>query len=115
GASTTCTGSYTILAADVTSGSVVNTATASGVTESGTPVTSNQDSETVSTTPESAALTLDKTVSSITDVNANGLNDAGDIINYTFTVTAAAANNVDISGVVINDSKVTATCLATTL
>src|SRR5690606_23252360 len=78
GESTTCSASYTITAADVLAGSVNNTATASGETESGEPVESPEDDATVPTTQEAAALELVKAVVGVDDVNVNGLNDEGD-------------------------------------
>ncbi len=47
GASTTCTGTYTTVAADVTTGYVTNNATASSTTVIGDPVTSGTATETV--------------------------------------------------------------------
>jgi len=101
GATETCTAApYTITAADVQAGSVKNTATASGTDPKGNPVDSNPDS-TLTPVDQSPALTLDKKVASITDVNGNGKTDAGDQINWTFDVTNTG--DVSLSGVKVND------------
>ena len=113
GASTTCTATYTITQADVNSGSVDNTATASGSPPSGGPVTSNPSS---TSTPTSgvATLTVDKTAGAPADVNGSGTVDAGDTIPYSFLVTNTGA--VTLTGVHVNDSKVgVVSCPTTTL
>ncbi|CUR55154.1 putative Conserved repeat domain protein [metagenome] len=101
-ATTTCNVSYTITQADVNSGSVDNTATASGTPPNGGPVTSAPDS---TTTPTStiATLSIDKTAGAPVDVNANGRVDAGDTIAYSFLVTNTGA--VTLSAVGVSDPK----------
>ncbi|MGE0167527.1 DUF7507 domain-containing protein, partial [Nocardioides sp.] len=112
-ASTTCTVSYTITQADVNSGSVVNTATASGTPPTGGPVTSPPDSTTTATST-AATLTIDKSAGAPVDVNTNGRVDAGDTIAYSFLVTNTGA--VTLTSVGVTDAKVGAvTCPGTTL
>lgn len=47
------------------------------------------------------ALSIDKTISSVTDTNGNGLVDAGDVINYAINV--ANTGNVTLTGVTVKD------------
>ncbi len=113
GAATTCTAGYTITQADVDSGAVNNSATATGRNPSGTTITSN-NSSTSSSTSATATLSLSKTAGTPTDVNTNGRIDRGDTIAYSFLVTNTGAQT--ITGVVINDAKITgASCPTTTL
>ncbi|MET3962198.1 putative repeat protein (TIGR01451 family) [Marmoricola sp. OAE513] len=120
GGSMTCTASpYTVTAGDVSVGSVKNSATATGTPPNGTPVTTPPDS---TTTPlvQTSALTLDKRVASITDVNGNGKNDAGDRISFAFDVkntgdTALSAVTVDDVLVAPAGPRVTVVCPKTTL
>lgn len=63
-------------------------------------------------------LTLDKRVASITDVNDNGITDAGDTIHYEFEV--ANTGNVTLTDVTVDDAlladaDVTVTCAPSTL
>ena len=111
--STTCTKTYTITQADVNSGSVDNTATASGTNPSGGTVTSNTSS---TNTPTStvATLTVDKSAGTPVDVNGNGRVDAGDTIAYGFLVTNTGA--VTLTGVGVSDPKTApVSCPVTTL
>lgn len=78
GASTTCTGTYTVTADDLANGSVNDFATASGQNPGGTTVTSPQSSTTVNATP--AALTMVKASST------NSFSEIGQPVRYTFTV-----------------------------
>ncbi|MDO6735643.1 SdrD B-like domain-containing protein [Octadecabacter sp. 1_MG-2023] len=50
--------------------------------------------------PEMAVV---KSVDSVTDTNGNGFTDAGDVVNYTFTVENSG--NTDLSNIIISDDK----------
>ena len=92
GESMTCTPvTYTILAADVTTGYVTNDASTTGTPPSGSPVTGT-DSTTTSITP-TPNISVDKQASAIDDVDANGP-DPGDQITYTFVVTNTGGSNL---------------------
>ncbi|WP_340540818.1 CshA/CshB family fibrillar adhesin-related protein, partial [Nocardioides sp. GXZ039] len=113
GASTTCTGSYSLKQGDVDAGRVVNNAKATGTGPVGDTVTSNTATATVLLTPK-PLLTLDKVVDHIDDVDGSGLVDAGDRIHYRFTVTNTG--NVTLDPVRITDPKLTGlTCTPTRL
>ncbi|MCB0911419.1 MAG: hypothetical protein KDB60_07375, partial [Propionibacteriaceae bacterium] len=107
GASTTCTGSYTLTQADFDAGHVYNTATASGVGPSGTwtaTATDNVDT----TLAGGPAITLDKTAGTPSG------NTAGSTIAYTFVVTNSG--NVTLNGIWLLDNKVNSvSCPQTTL
>ena len=94
--STTCTATYTLTQADVDSGEVVNTATATGTPPTGDPVTP-EDSTTTPITSE-PGLTLDK------QAGTPSGNSAGDTIEYTFVLTNTG--NVTLTDVAVNDPKV---------
>nr|WP_231118286.1 OmpA family protein [Lysobacter silvisoli] len=95
GASTTCTGSYTVTQADIDTGSITNTATASGMDPGSNPATSPPSSATVAVNP-APALTLTKTATPTT------VSAAGDTVSYSFAVTNSG--NVTISNLVINET-----------
>ncbi|GEP36083.1 hypothetical protein NSZ01_38510 [Nocardioides szechwanensis] len=99
GASRSCTNkTYTLTQADIDTGKVDNTATASGTSPTGVVVTSP---DTVSTTvTPSPAVELDKTPSAISDNDSNG-HDAGDTITYGFKVTNTG--NVTLNPVTVHD------------
>ncbi|MCW2845839.1 MAG: hypothetical protein JWN22_3755 [Nocardioides sp.] len=101
GANVSCTPkSYTLTQADVNAGKVDNTANATGTPPTGSPVT-DTDAITV-LVPAVAALEIDKTAGSITDLDGNG-SDAGDTITYGFKVTNTG--NVTLNPVTVNDPK----------
>ncbi len=108
GASTVCTidNAYVITPADVDAGVVHNRAVATGEGPGGDPddpsddVPSNPDT-TDTPTDQRPKLALDKRVSSVTDVNGNGLTDAGDEINYEFELTNTG--NVTLTNVNVSD------------
>ncbi len=94
------TATYVITATDITNGSVVNAATAS-VDAGGSPLTAN-DSVTTPLTLTSS-LTLDK-VAALVD-GGDGIANAGDTIDYTFTVTntgTSTLTNVSVSDPLVN-------------
>ncbi|SDJ09592.1 conserved repeat domain-containing protein [Frankineae bacterium MT45] len=93
--STTCTASYVLTQADVDNGSVVNVATANGLSPSGAPVTSPEWSATV-TVPENAGLTLTKSATPTT------ASTAGAKIKYSFLVTNSG--NVTLTNLTIDDT-----------
>jgi hypothetical protein len=101
GASVTCTADapYTVTAADVSAGSVNNTATASGFPPGATaPVTSNPSS---TTTPTEAP---DPAISIVKSATPSGASDytAGQVITYSFVVTNTG--NVTLTNVTVNDA-----------
>jgi uncharacterized repeat protein (TIGR01451 family) len=93
GASVQCTATYSVTAADVTAGSVDNTATASD------GETTNQDDENV-LLPAQLSISVVKTGVFQDDTAADGFAQAGETIDYTFEVTndsASTVNNVSVS------------------
>ncbi|MEE1736591.1 hypothetical protein [Streptomyces sp. BE147] len=106
GETMTCTGTYTVTAADGTAGSVTNTATAHG-DSGGTPVESPPDDVTV---PVQAGpgLRLEKTA------DDTRVYEAGDEVTYTYTVTNTG--NTALADVGVTDDLVAdVVCEATTL
>ncbi len=110
---TTFTARHKIVAADFSNGGVANQATAYGYSaKDGTQVSHLSDpfsalNEGKTFYPLTAApgIGVIKTISSITDVNADGHVDEGDIINYAFTI--ANTGNVDLVNVKLVDTNAT--------
>lgn len=90
----TCTATYTLTQADVDSGSLLNTANATGTAPSG-PVTSNDSTVTTPQTPV-AKLTLTKTA------DTAYVNAAGDSIGYSFAVRNSG--NVTVHGIQVEET-----------
>ncbi|MFW6870471.1 DUF7507 domain-containing protein, partial [Nocardioides sp. CPCC 206347] len=116
GASMECTATYVVTQADVDAGTVDNTATTTGTPPSGPDVT-DEDEVQVPGTSE-PALSLNKRVGSVDDVNDNGLTDLGDEINFVFDLENTG--NVTLTGVAVDDPLlaglgITVTCDPTTL
>ncbi|MFZ2501723.1 MAG: CshA/CshB family fibrillar adhesin-related protein, partial [Nocardioides sp.] len=116
GASTTCTGTYELTQADVDSGHVANDATAYGNGPGGDPAstaddTSANDSVDVQILP-SGTVSMDKKAGGIVDGDGNGP-DAGDTIEYTFTVTNTG--NVTLDPISVDDPTLGAVACAPTV
>ena len=98
---------------------VTNTANAvttgdNGVTDAPAGTSSGQAAFDFVPTAACAAISIDKHASPPVDVNGDGLTDAGDTIQYTFTVTNTGV--LTLSSVGVNDPKAgTVTCPQTTL
>lgn len=75
---------YTLTQADVDAGNVHNEASVEATTSQG-PATDEAEAD--ATVPAVASITLTKTPSAVVDVDQNEIADAGDTIDYTFTVT----------------------------
>ncbi|HEY3338144.1 MAG TPA: GEVED domain-containing protein [Propionicimonas sp.] len=106
GASTTCAKTYTLTQADVDSGHVANTATATGTPPTGTAVTATDSTDTgILAAP---AITLDKQAA------APSGNTAGSTVAYSFVVRNTG--NVTLHGVAVTDPRISSVdCPATTL
>jgi uncharacterized repeat protein (TIGR01451 family) len=102
---------YAISQADVDAGVVHNVATASGTPPSGTIVTSSPG-ETETRVARRAAMTLDKRVSGVTDVNGNGDTDTGDEVAFEFEVTNTGTTT--LTEVAVDDPKLAAHGITTT-
>ncbi len=108
--STTFTGVYVITEADLLNGEVVNQAIATGQDPDGGDVvdvsdddTNLEDDETVTMLPQ-GSLTLEKT-GEIIDLDGNEFTQAGELIQYSFTVTNTG--NVPLFNITIDDPLVT--------
>ncbi|MBK9335063.1 MAG: DUF11 domain-containing protein [Lewinellaceae bacterium] len=116
GQSATCTASYMVTQSDINAGFVLNTATATGQDPNGDPVTDtsddpddptdtdpdmdgNPDDPTNTPLPQLPKLLVSKT--DALDLGNDGLLNAGDMINYTITVTNAG--NMPVSGINLSD------------
>ncbi|MFE7618691.1 hypothetical protein [Streptomyces sp. NPDC057496] len=106
GASTTCTGTYTVTEADAARGTVINVAAAHGRSGS-TEVVSEPDEVTLRAEAETG-LHLAKSVDDSRSYRV------GDEVTYTYTVTNTGSQ--ELTGISVTDDRVTdVTCRATTL
>ncbi|MER6362945.1 hypothetical protein [Kitasatospora sp. NPDC001527] len=104
----TCSGSYTVTAADAQAGHLTNTALADALGPQGQPVESPPAQVTLPVAPVPAALGLTKTASTAGPVHV------GDAVTYTYTVTNTGGSTVhDLA--VSDDHAPNATCDRTTL
>ncbi|MCH8614487.1 beta strand repeat-containing protein [Arsenicicoccus dermatophilus] len=102
GASITCTSpAYTITQADIDLGMVNNTATASALAPDKTVVPGTA-SASVPLSP-TQSMSLVKQVGNYVDANNDGKQDAGDTVQYTFTVTNTGS--VTLNSIKLNDTK----------
>ena len=100
---TTFTATYTLTQLDINNGALTNTATATG-TFNNTPYTAD-DSDTQTFT-QNARIELIKT-GTYSDFNGDGIQSAGDHINYIFTVTNTG--NVTLTDLSVTDPLITVT------
>ncbi|MDK0521142.1 hypothetical protein [Streptomyces sp. ML-6] len=107
GASTTCTGTYTVTEADAARGTVINVAAAHG--RSGSTEVVSEPDEVILRAGTEPGLHLVKTV------DASRVYRVGDEVTYTYTVTNTGSQ--ELTGVSVTDDRVTTgvTCGATTL
>ena len=107
--STTCTGTHTVVQADLDAGSVVNTASVVGTPPVGTPIPPMPSNPVTISGLQTPGLSIVK-ASTTTSVTA-----VGQTVLYTFTVLNTG--NVTITGVAVSDPKVRAVtcCRGTTL
>ena len=96
GAEATCTGSYTVTDADLTAGSVENTATATGTPANGSPFTSGPSTATRAVAAPRPAITLVKSAS------AAQFDRVGQSVVYSFRVTNTG--NVAVSDLEIAET-----------
>jgi prepilin-type N-terminal cleavage/methylation domain-containing protein/uncharacterized repeat protein (TIGR01451 family) len=123
GASTTCTVVHTTTATDVTNGSVVNQATATGTPASGGgPISASTNTVTI-TYNSAASMTITKAVSATTCAPSPCFKNVGDILDYVLTVTntggvtltsVAAADPKDSDGIVLCGTTTLAPAVTTT-
>jgi len=101
GDTTTCTGpDHVTNEADLLHGSVDNTATVTADPAGGLPSVTSSDSATVPAAAPAPDMTFVKS-STVTDTNANGKIDVGDVIHYGFTVKNTG--NVTLTSVSVDD------------
>ncbi|RKZ05324.1 hypothetical protein DRQ25_16385, partial [Candidatus Fermentibacteria bacterium] len=98
GASETCTGTYTLVQADIDAQQRDNTADATGSSPGGTDDVSDQDSETVNL-PANADLQIVKT--GVFNDGGDGLAQPGETISYSFLVTNGGS--VSLTNVMVTD------------
>ena len=113
GESTTCTATYTVTQADIDAGSIQNSATSSGTTPAGDPVTSGPSDATVTADPAPA-------ISILKSADPTTVSSAGDLVEYTFAVTNDG--NVTLTDITVTDTftapagpELVVTCPVTTL
>ncbi|MFT4298037.1 MAG: GEVED domain-containing protein, partial [Aeromicrobium sp.] len=95
---------YVVQQADVDSGEVYNSATASGTTPAGESFESDEATDVRETPERVGGLSVVKSAQ-LNDTNGNGLGDAGEKIVYSFVVTNTG--NVTMTGINVEDTKVT--------
>ncbi|MGJ6967615.1 DUF7507 domain-containing protein [Streptosporangium sp. G11] len=99
-ASTTCTSTYVVNQADIDSGSIVNTATASGTPPSGPTVTSAPSTVTIIVAPASSLALLKTAAPSVATA-------AGRTVTYSYLVTNTG--NAPLTGVGVTDTSFSGT------
>ncbi|MCE9622287.1 MAG: DUF11 domain-containing protein [Actinomycetia bacterium] len=94
--STTCTASYTVTLANMNAGSIVNTATASGIPPGGAPDDAVTDTDTATVTA-----TRTPSITVVKSALPTVVTAAGQTVNYSFLVTNTG--NVTLTSVAVTD------------
>ena len=100
-------GSYVITQDDMNAGNVTNQATVTAnsirgpVSDLSDDTSLFEDDPTVTTLAQVPKLAIIKTIGSVTDQNGNEINDVGDIINYSFSITNTG--NVTLTNIMVTD------------
>ena len=102
GRSVACTASYVVTQADVDHGSVDNTATASALDPSDTPLISDESSDSIGADNRDAVALVKS--ATLVDGDGDDLADAGETVDYRFEVSNDG--NVTLHDVVVDDPKV---------
>jgi uncharacterized repeat protein (TIGR01451 family) len=109
----TCTATYRVTQADLDSGKLTNTATATGTPPGTTPPPVSPPSTVTVPSPAAGKLTLVKSAHAV-DVNGDGVTDAGDRIDWSLLVTNTGTATV--TDIKVSDPTAGAvTCPATSL
>ena len=112
GASYTCTGSYTVTAADVTAGHVINTATATGTYNSNVTVTGTSNTINLPLSAPAPAYVPAPGLTVTKQLTATVNGKVGDVISYKITVTNSG--DTYLTGVTLTDANaVMGTCSVT--
>ncbi|GAA1527208.1 hypothetical protein GCM10009690_32750 [Brevibacterium permense] len=110
GKSAEFTAKYTVTQADIdTGGDIVNTATASGRAPNGNDVRTGESTDNFPTAGRENSVSLQKD-GVLDDTNDNGTADAGETIDYTFTVKNNG--NTTLTDVTVNDDTIDANTLS---
>ncbi len=113
-ASMTCTASYAITQADLDSGSVANTASATGAGPGGASVSSAPDTVTISAV-QNPQIQITKNVTSYADNDSSNSITQGDNLWYQFVLSNSG--NVTLSSIAVNDDTfgISVTCPVSSL
>lgn len=116
--STTCTGTYVVIQADIDAGVISNSATASAVSTLDGEAVESLPATAQILTPAEKALAVMKTAGEPVDVNGNGLTDPSDTVVYTFSVTNigdVTVEGLDISDPLLEGAGVSVECDASSI
>ncbi|QUJ78258.1 DUF11 domain-containing protein [Sulfitobacter albidus] len=99
-----CTGTYTVMLADVNAQELFNTATATGQSPQGVEA-SGSDSVPAPIAPADPALSIVKTLEPVRPAGVAAYTQAGEVLQ--FRLTARNAGNVTLNGIMLSDARAT--------